>query len=346
MSKSFPNSPYCADGAGSFVAVNECSEEISICQTVLPGNEAMLIPNSVPAGGDLTLAVPSTSYWCETAAEYYINSPGYDTATACVWGDGSEPYGNWAPFVAGANQVASGETFVMVGINPIYCCQTNTWPNSDPGFAVMIDCPSGNCNGMPCECNPATMGPNKCTGGTVGAGGAEFCTVTVPAGETAQLVIFSTSGGSNSSSAGTVVSVNALSNNGPNSNVVPASAPVAAPAPAPPSSSSSSCETSTSSTWVPAPSSPPGRAPAPSSKGGYQANQAYVAQSNSTAPAPVSTTQSSTPLLVSSSSSTPSTSTTSVPQPSPNVQTTSASNRITLSSTLLALSLLIGYLNL
>src|SRR5271170_8087961 len=147
MSQPFPDKPYCVDGAGTFVAINECSEAVSICQTVLPGNEAMLIPNSVPAGGDLTLAVPSTSYWCETAAEYYINTPGYDTTTACVWGDGSQPYGNWAPFVAGANQVASGETFVMIGINPIYCCQANTWPNSNPGFAVQINCPSGNCNG-------------------------------------------------------------------------------------------------------------------------------------------------------------------------------------------------------
>jgi len=199
ISKPFPNKPYCVEGAGTFVAVNECSKQVSICQTVLPGNEAMLIPNSVPAGGDLTLAVPDPSYWCSTSAEFYVNIPGYNTDTACVWGDGSAPYGNWSPFVAGANQAANGDTFVMVGINPIYCCQSNPWPNQDPGFAVRIECPSGNCNGLPCECNPSTMGPNKCTGGTVGAGGAEFCLVTVPAGDTANLVIFSTSGKSGSS---------------------------------------------------------------------------------------------------------------------------------------------------
>ena len=206
----------------------------------------MLIPNSVPADSDLTLAVPGPSYWCSTSAEYYINKPGYTTAEACIWGDGSEPLGNWAPFVAGANQAADGNTFVTAGINPIYCCQADSYSGVDPGFAIRIDCPSGNCNGMPCECNPSTMGPNACSGGTVGAGGAQFCVVTVPAGETANLVVFSTSNGS-------VVSTSPVTNNAVSPNVVPVPAPAPAPAsaplappPAPASSStlSTSCTTS------------------------------------------------------------------------------------------------------
>ena len=229
-------------------------------KTVLPGNEAMLIPNLVGANSRLTLAVPDPSYWCSTAAEYYINIPGYGTNTACVWGDSSKPYGNWAPFVAGANQASDGNTYVMAGINPIFCCEANAFAGTDPGFGIRIDCPGGDCNGMPCECNPATMGPNKCTGGSVGAGGAQFCTVTVPKGGSANLVIFSTSNGS-------VITSSALSqpDSGPvvvAADSVPASTPAPAPAPpssphhqhspspAPPASASKDCSTTTSTYWT------------------------------------------------------------------------------------------------
>lgn len=47
--------------------VNNCGSFVSFCQTVLPGNEAMLIPTLVT--DTATLAVPDTSYWCETAAQ-------------------------------------------------------------------------------------------------------------------------------------------------------------------------------------------------------------------------------------------------------------------------------------
>ena len=351
ISKPFPNKPYCVEGAGTFVAVNECSKQVSICQTVLPGNEAMLIPNSVPAGGDLTLAVPDPSYWCSTSAEFYVNIPGYDTDTACVWGDGSAPYGNWSPFVAGANQAANGDTFVMVGINPIYCCQSNPWPNQDPGFAVRIECPSGNCNGLPCECNPSTMGPNKCTGGTVGAGGAEFCLVTVPAGDTANLVIFSTSGKSGSSHNDTVVPVNAVSSNGDGANVVPA--PPAAPnhrdhassGSSSTTSTSASCTKSTLSTWVSAPAS---SAPAPAGypsgavSPGYQPLP-YQAPNESASSPDAGTLYTS----AAAPSSAPSSSVPPVSVPSTVVQQTSNSNRATYTSTLLGLTaLLVGLLNL
>lgn len=43
---------------------------MSFCQTVLPGNEAMLIPTLVEELA--TLAVPDLSYWCETAAQYVL----------------------------------------------------------------------------------------------------------------------------------------------------------------------------------------------------------------------------------------------------------------------------------
>ena len=310
----------------------------------------MLIPNPVGGNSQATLAVPDPSYWCSTAAEYYINIPGYGTETACVWGDSSNPYGNWAPFVAGANQVSDGSTFVMVGINPIYCCEANKFAGTDPGFAIRIDCPDGNCNGMPCECNPATMGPNKCTGGSVGAGGAEFCIVTVPAGGSANLVIFSTSNGAVASNS-TVISGSAVSE--PDSGHVAAAAPAPAPPsspqhehpPSPASSSGHDCTTS-SSEWTPDHTASPVSYSQPSrrhsssklksapSGSGYQQNQAYPS-SNSTASA-------TSPLYSSSSTSSPTS------QPSPLVQVTSGSDRAMYTSTLLCMMAVIalGMVNL
>lgn len=187
----------------------------------------MLIPTHVGAGSTAVLAVPDPSYWCGTAAHFYVNPPGTSVTAGCVWGDASQPLGNWSPFVAGANQVAGGNTFVTAGINPIYCCEpANGFSQRDPGYGIRIECPGGGCNGLPCECNPSTMGVNKCSGGTVGAGGAEFCVVTVPAGGTANLVVFSTSNQS-------VVSTSQIVSDDTSSqaSIVP---------PAPPSSSSSS----------------------------------------------------------------------------------------------------------
>ena len=48
-------------------AVNKAGDVVSFCQTVLPGNEAMLIPTSVEAFE--TLTVPGPNYWCSTAAQ-------------------------------------------------------------------------------------------------------------------------------------------------------------------------------------------------------------------------------------------------------------------------------------
>lgn len=61
--------PYCADGVGTVAAVNQASSSVAICQTVLPGNEAMLIPTEVGAGSTEGLAIPDTSYWLSTAAQ-------------------------------------------------------------------------------------------------------------------------------------------------------------------------------------------------------------------------------------------------------------------------------------
>lgn len=68
VSKPIKGNPYCADGVGSVSVVNKMSGQHAVCQTVLPGNEAMLIPTSVGSGSTAAIAVPGTNYWASTAA--------------------------------------------------------------------------------------------------------------------------------------------------------------------------------------------------------------------------------------------------------------------------------------
>ncbi|KAK1146566.1 hypothetical protein N8T08_002996 [Aspergillus melleus] len=204
IQKPFPNKPYCKDGTGSVGVRNKCKGgDVSVCQTVLPGNEAMLIPTLVQELA--TLAVPDSSYWCETAAHFYINPPGFGPETACVWGTSSNPYGNWSPYVAGANTDSDGSTFLKIGWNPIYLEPTTPFRNEVPEFGVEIECEGDGCNGLPCKIDPAVNSVNEMIGSSEdGAGGATFCVVTVPKGEKAHIVVFdkggSSSGGDDESS--------------------------------------------------------------------------------------------------------------------------------------------------
>ncbi|TPR02274.1 Alg9-like mannosyltransferase family protein [Aspergillus niger] len=198
IQKPFPDRPYCKDGTGVVSAKNKCKEQVSFCQTVLPGNEAMLIPTLVEELA--TLAVPDLSYWCETAAHFYINPPGYNTETACVWGTSENPYGNWSPYVAGANTDGDGNTYVKLGWNPIYLEPTTPFRNEVPEFGVEIECEGDGCNGLPCKIDPSVNGVNEMTGdSSVGAGGASFCVVTVPKGGKANVVVFDKDGGDSTS---------------------------------------------------------------------------------------------------------------------------------------------------
>lgn len=68
IKKPFPNKPYCMDGTGSVGCKNKADKAVAFCQTVLPGNEAMLIPTSIEDAAELT--VPGPDYWAGTAAQY------------------------------------------------------------------------------------------------------------------------------------------------------------------------------------------------------------------------------------------------------------------------------------
>ena len=68
VSKPFSDKPYCVDGTGSVGCKNKANGNVAFCQTVLPGNEAMLIPTNIKDSGKL--AVPDPNYWASTAAQY------------------------------------------------------------------------------------------------------------------------------------------------------------------------------------------------------------------------------------------------------------------------------------
>ncbi|KAH8197671.1 hypothetical protein TruAng_008175 [Truncatella angustata] len=190
--KPFTGKSLCVDGTGTVEAVNKVGKVVSFCQTVLPGNEDILIPNDV--SDTLTLAVPDPSYWDSTASHFYINPPGVDSDKGCHWGDSSQPIGNWAPYVAGANTDSAGLTYTKLGLNPI-------WQGSDlfgtkPTFGLKIECPSGGCNGLPCAIDGNGVTSDlKATG----AGGSDFCVVTVPKGGKANIVVYNLDGSSASS---------------------------------------------------------------------------------------------------------------------------------------------------
>jgi hypothetical protein len=141
-----------------------------------------------------------------TAASFYINPPGVTTDQACVWGSNASPVGNWAPYVAGANTDATGNTFVKLGWNPVYLEPTTPFRNQMPTWGVEITCSGGNCNGLPCKIDPSQNGVNEMVGSASnGAGGGAFCVVTVPEGATANFEVFQGSnsgGGSNTLSGG------------------------------------------------------------------------------------------------------------------------------------------------
>ncbi|KAK9385539.1 hypothetical protein V1515DRAFT_574084 [Lipomyces mesembrius] len=207
VSKGFSDKPYCYDGTGTVSAVSSAGN-VAFCQTVLPGNEAMLIPTEVTSGST-TLAVPDSSYWAGTAAHYYINPPGVSTDDGCVWGSTSNPWGNWSPYVAGANTDSSGTTFLKVGWNPVYLENSSPYKNTLPSWGVNITCPDGGCTGLPCGINPSVHGVNQCYNQATGAGGGNFCVVGVQSGKSATIEVFSS--GSSSSNAKVAAAANAAS---------------------------------------------------------------------------------------------------------------------------------------
>jgi hypothetical protein len=181
LSKPISSNDYCYKGKGTAKVVNEANSNVAFCQTVLPGNEAMLIPTDVSPGSSNDLAVPGTDYWASTASHFYINPPGVSVEEGCRWGSTANPYGNWSPYVAGFNMDNNGNTFAKIGWNPIYFEDSSPFKNTNPTFGIRLKCDDpSQCNGATCEINPNTYGLNKVSnsGQQADANGASWCVVT------------------------------------------------------------------------------------------------------------------------------------------------------------------------
>ncbi|TVY42663.1 Uncharacterized protein LOCC1_G005477 [Lachnellula occidentalis] len=294
IQKPFTDNDWCVDGTGTVSVQNSCGSGVSFCQTVLPGNEAMLIPTYVE--NHAVLAVPDTTYWCETAAHYYVNPPGISTDDACIWGSDSNPHGNWSPYVSGANTDSSGNTFVKLDWNPIF--MASSLAGTTPTFGLNITCPGGGCNGLPCSIDPSVNKPGTVTSNeaSTGAGGTSFCVATVPKGGKAVIEVFevgNSGSGSGSSGSSSSSPSKAVSSSSPPSS---SSSPSSTPTPTP--SSTSTSKTSSSST-----SSSSSSKPSPTSTSTSSSSSSSSSSAPSTTSSTISSTTSSSFILSSSSSS-------------------------------------------
>ncbi|KAI0489510.1 beta-glucosidase-domain-containing protein [Xylaria cf. heliscus] len=278
----FEDSPWCVDGTGTVDAVNKAGDVVSFCQTVLPGYEDMIIPTDVHDSA--TLAVPDPSYWDSTASHFYINAPGVSSDEGCHWGDESKPIGNWAPYVAGANTDGSGNTFVKLGLNPVW--QDSALVSTKPTFGLKIEC-DGNCNGLPCEIDGSGVVSNQ---KATGAGGSDFCVVTVSKGGKANIVVFNLDGSAGSDGG------DGDDNDESTSSPEPTSTSTSTPTPTPTPTTTSIPSTTSTPTTTSVPSTT--STPVPTSTSEAPTTSSSDSSSSSIATYPVDSTSSSTGYFV------------------------------------------------
>ncbi|KAJ1958324.1 hypothetical protein GGI12_004765 [Dipsacomyces acuminosporus] len=175
--KPFPDKPFCSPGMFNAEIENKLSQQVSACQTVYPGNEAMIIPTVAQPGGTAPLNVLPNTYWLGTSSQFYVNLAGSD-ASKCIWGDDTNPVGNWAPYIFGAGQGKDGNTYVSVQFNPLYI---EKGFKVSAAYNVKIECTQGNCN-FP------QGGQCKCEGGKCSVDNG--CTVTLPQSAKAKFVLY------------------------------------------------------------------------------------------------------------------------------------------------------------
>ncbi|KAL8668746.1 MAG: hypothetical protein Q9168_006642 [Polycauliona sp. 1 TL-2023] len=299
IKKPFPDKPYCVKGTGNVGCHNKAPGNLAICQTVLPGNEAMLIPTDVQ--DEATLAIPGPEYWAGTAAHFYVNPPGVSTEEGCIWGSVDKPHGNWSPYVLGGNAVESGETFIKLGWNPIYLEPATPFRDVKPSFSIEIVCDGDGCNGLPCAIDPSQHGVNELVGSSfVGAGGAASCVVTVPKGGSARYVVSDLSGSGNDDSG----SKGDQPVQPPKEQTPPPSPkksepstpppPPPSPTPKPTSSSSSSSEVKETPTPTPSTTSSSSTTPTPTTTSSESASESSSSESTTTSSSSSETSEAST----------------------------------------------------
>ncbi|KXN71932.1 hypothetical protein CONCODRAFT_26348, partial [Conidiobolus coronatus NRRL 28638] len=145
--KPFPDRPYCEEGLTGVQISNQLAGSVSICQTVFPGNEAMIIPTVAHSNEMLNLLTPPSTYWFNTSAHFYVNMPNTD-ASHCIWGQPDYPVGNWAPFIIGTNEGFQKNIFVSVQVNPLFI--ESGLIEKFRSYTIRFKC-RGNCPGYECS---------------------------------------------------------------------------------------------------------------------------------------------------------------------------------------------------
>ncbi|KAJ1944430.1 hypothetical protein EC988_005992 [Linderina pennispora] len=177
LSKPFADRAYCVPSMMNAYIENSLSNSVSACQTVYPGNEAMIIPSVAQANSNVSLNIVPNTYWLGVSSQFYVNLAG-SNATQCVWGNDDKPVGNWAPYIFGGGQGPDGNTYISVQFNPLYTAKG--YKVSD-AYSVRIQCESGFCN------FPAG-GECKCEGGKCSVDNG--CTVTLTGDAKAKWVLY------------------------------------------------------------------------------------------------------------------------------------------------------------
>ncbi|KAJ1895232.1 hypothetical protein LPJ66_004713 [Kickxella alabastrina] len=177
LSKPFPERAFCEPGMMNAGIKNTLGKSVSACQTVYPGNEAMIIPSVVLPGATEQLNVVPNTYWLGTSSQFYVNLAG-STAEQCVWGNSDKPVGNWGPYIFGSGQGKDGNTYISVQFNPLY---HSAGFDISAAYNVNIECVTG-------KCNFPEAGQCRCEKGVCSVGNG--CTVTLGQGASANFVLY------------------------------------------------------------------------------------------------------------------------------------------------------------
>ncbi|KAJ2522871.1 hypothetical protein H4217_000466 [Coemansia sp. RSA 1939] len=175
LTKPYPSKPFCAPGMFNAYIKNTLAQPVSACQTIYPGNEAMLIPTVAQGnGGTAPLNVVPSSYWLGTSSQFYVNLAG-STDAQCIWGTAAKAVGNWGPYIFGAGQSKDGNTYISLQYNPLYL---SVGFKAADTYNVRIECASGACNfptGGKCQCEKGVCSvDNGCTVTLTGDAKANF----------------------------------------------------------------------------------------------------------------------------------------------------------------------------
>ncbi|EED15639.1 SUN domain protein (Uth1), putative [Talaromyces stipitatus ATCC 10500] len=167
----------CIPGVPALSVKNTLSEMVCLCRTDYPGTESETLPSCVNPGQTIQLANPDGNSYYEwegksTSAQYYINPAGFDETQACIWGSPDpNPIGNFAPMNLGLGY-KNGVTFASI------------FPNKPTTSEILQY--NVRYDGVSTEC--AWDSNAKAYKGGASADGG--CTVSIPEGSSATLVLY------------------------------------------------------------------------------------------------------------------------------------------------------------